>query len=97
MLSVIVIIPHLRVCNYTIIFQNGETLYKNTMNKAIDYVAKALSPNLDAYSLTLVWCALANARHPQASQVLQYLDKYSNTTGKIEAYKHKTRVKDNRH
>lgn len=63
------------------ILQSNEVLYKNAMNKALDFLAKSLSPELDAYSLALLSCALAAARHPQATQALQIMDKYANTSG----------------
>ena len=56
-------------------------LYKNAINKAQDYIAKSLSAELDAFSLALASSALAAARHPQAAEALQLMDKYANSTG----------------
>ncbi|XP_028159271.1 CD109 antigen-like [Ostrinia furnacalis] len=55
--------------------------YKNALNKAVDYLAKGLTPFLDAYALAVVGNALAVAKHPEASVALQYMDKYVNNTG----------------
>ncbi|XP_023935608.2 thioester-containing protein 1 allele S3 isoform X2 [Bicyclus anynana] len=60
--------------------KSNEILYKNAMNKALDFLAKNLSPELDAYSLALTSSALAAARHPQATLALQIMDKYANTS-----------------
>ncbi|CAH0404826.1 unnamed protein product [Chilo suppressalis] len=55
--------------------------YKNAINKAVDFLAKELSPSLDAYTLAVVSSALAAAKHPDASIAIQYMDKYINNTG----------------
>ncbi|CAH0748966.1 unnamed protein product [Diatraea saccharalis] len=55
--------------------------YKNEINKAVDYLAKELSPSLDAYTLAVVSNALAAAKHPDAAIALLYMDKYVNNTG----------------
>lgn len=62
--------------------KGSEILYKNVINKALDYIARSISPDMDAYSLALAGSALANAKHPQATQALQMMDKYANATGK---------------
>ncbi|CAH0603133.1 unnamed protein product [Chrysodeixis includens] len=61
--------------------KGSDVLYKNNINKALDYVVKGLSPKLDAYSLAVIGGALAVARHPQLTQTLEMMDKYANTTG----------------
>ncbi|KAJ8726365.1 hypothetical protein PYW07_001063 [Mythimna separata] len=61
--------------------KGSDVLYKNNINKAVDYIARGLSPELDAYSLALVGGALAVVRHPQLTQTLEMMDKYANTTG----------------
>lgn len=64
------------------LFQGSDVLYKNNINKAVDYIARRLAPELDAYSLAVIGGALAVARHPQLTQTLEMMDKYANTTGK---------------
>ncbi|XP_045774990.1 C3 and PZP-like alpha-2-macroglobulin domain-containing protein 8 [Maniola jurtina] len=66
--------------------KSNEVLYKNAMNKALDFLAKNLSPELDAYSLAVTSSALAAARHPQATQALQIMDKYANTSDASTLY-----------
>ncbi|KAJ2953639.1 hypothetical protein O0L34_g1251 [Tuta absoluta] len=61
--------------------KGSDILYRNTISKALDYVARGLSPDLDTYSLALVASALANARHPEITEALRLLDKRSNSTG----------------
>lgn len=61
--------------------QGSDVLYKNNINKAVDFVARGVSPDLDAYSLALIGGALAVTRHPQLTQTLEIMDKYANTTG----------------
>ncbi|XP_041986950.1 CD109 antigen-like [Aricia agestis] len=58
----------------------GEVLYKNAINKALDFVAKNISPDLDPFSLAVASTALAAARHPQATTTLQVMEKYANST-----------------
>ncbi|VVD02140.1 unnamed protein product [Leptidea sinapis] len=60
--------------------KGGDVLYKNTINKAVNYIAQHLSADLDAYTLAVVSYALTAARHPQASEALQHLEKRANTT-----------------
>ncbi|KAL4708067.1 hypothetical protein ACJJTC_009846 [Scirpophaga incertulas] len=55
--------------------------YKNTINKAVDYLAKSLDPSLDAYTLAVVGSALSAVNHPEAAVALQLMDKYVNNTG----------------
>lgn len=57
-------------------------LQKNSVNKAIDFVARGLSDRLDAYSLALAASALAAAKHPQASLALNMLDSHANASGR---------------
>lgn len=61
--------------------QGGDILYKNNINKATDYLAKALDPSMDAYTLAVVGAALTAAKHSQGVLALQMMDKYANTTG----------------
>ncbi|CAG9098707.1 unnamed protein product [Plutella xylostella] len=61
--------------------QSVDALHKNAINKAVDYIARALSDELDAYSLAVVANALAMTRHPQASKALQLLEPHTNGTG----------------
>uniref|UniRef100_A0A2A4K0R1 TEP1-F n=1 Tax=Heliothis virescens TaxID=7102 RepID=A0A2A4K0R1_HELVI len=61
--------------------KGSDVLYKNNINKAIDYLARGVSPELDAYSLAVIAGAFAVARHPQLQQTLEIMDKYANTTG----------------
>lgn len=61
--------------------KGSDVLYKNNINKAVDFVARGVSPDLDAYSLALIGGALAVTRHPQLTQTLEIMDKYANTTG----------------
>lgn len=58
-------------------------LYKNDINKALDYVARGVTPDLDAYTLAVIAGALAAARHPQLVQTLEIMNKYANTSGKF--------------
>ncbi|XP_049691725.2 thioester-containing protein 1 allele R1 [Helicoverpa armigera] len=61
--------------------KGSDVLYKNNINKAIDYLARGVSPDMDAYSLAVIAGAFAVARHPQLTQTLEMMDKYANTTG----------------
>ncbi|XP_022820433.1 CD109 antigen-like [Spodoptera litura] len=61
--------------------KGSDVLYKNNINKAVDFVARGLSPDLDAYTLALIGGALSVTRHPQLTQTLEIMDKYANTTG----------------
>ncbi|XP_049864919.1 CD109 antigen-like isoform X2 [Pectinophora gossypiella] len=61
--------------------KGSDILYRNAISKALEYVARELSPDLDAYTLALVSYALALDRHPRTSEALQLLDKHSNATG----------------
>lgn len=56
-------------------------LYKNNINKALDFIGRGMSPDLDAYSLAVIGGAFAATRHPQLTQTLEIMDKYANTTG----------------
>ncbi|CAH4004421.1 unnamed protein product [Pieris brassicae] len=60
--------------------KGSEILYKNAISKAVDYVGRHISEDLDAYTLAVVTSALTAARHPQAQRALQLLEKYANTT-----------------
>ncbi|CAG4944809.1 unnamed protein product [Colias eurytheme] len=60
--------------------KGSEVLYKNAINKGVDYIARHLSDELDAQALALAAAALAAARHPQATRALELMDRYSNTT-----------------
>lgn len=61
--------------------KGSDVLYKNNINKALDFVARGVSPNLDAYTLAVIGGALATTRHPQLTQTLEIMDKYANTSG----------------
>ncbi|XP_004927018.1 C3 and PZP-like alpha-2-macroglobulin domain-containing protein 8 [Bombyx mori] len=61
--------------------KGSDSLFKNNINKAVDYVARGLTASLDAYSLAVSGAALAAARHQHATLALQIMDKYTNTTG----------------
>ncbi|KAM3964840.1 thioester-containing protein 1 allele R1 [Aphomia sociella] len=61
--------------------KGSDILYKENIDSGAEYIASALSPQLDAYSLSLAAGALAAARSPHAARALQMLDRYGNTTG----------------
>ncbi|CAG5022083.1 unnamed protein product [Parnassius apollo] len=60
--------------------KGSDVLYKDEINKAVDYIARGLSPDLEPYALAVIAYALAAVRHPQASRALQMMDKYVNST-----------------
>ncbi|CAK1549918.1 unnamed protein product [Leptosia nina] len=60
--------------------KGSEISYKNAINKAVDYVARHITDDLDAYTLAIITSALTAARHPQAQRALQLMEKYANTT-----------------
>ncbi|XP_038206788.1 C3 and PZP-like alpha-2-macroglobulin domain-containing protein 8 isoform X2 [Zerene cesonia] len=60
--------------------KGSEVLYKNAINKGVDYIARHLSGELDAQALALAAAALAAARHPQATRAIELMDQYANTT-----------------
>ncbi|XP_013181291.1 PREDICTED: C3 and PZP-like alpha-2-macroglobulin domain-containing protein 8 [Papilio xuthus] len=60
--------------------KGSEVLYKEQINKGVEYVARGLAPDLDAYALAAAASALAAARHPQAGLALQMMDKYVNSS-----------------
>ncbi|XP_075992321.1 thioester-containing protein 1 allele R1-like [Anticarsia gemmatalis] len=61
--------------------KGSDVLYKNNINKALDFIARGVSPDLDAYTLAVIGGALATARHPQLTQTLEIMNKYANTSG----------------
>ncbi|KPJ15105.1 CD109 antigen [Papilio machaon] len=60
--------------------KGSEVLYKEQINKGVEFIARGLSPDLDAYALAAAASALAEARHPQAVLALQMMDKYVNSS-----------------
>lgn len=64
-------------------FQGGDILYQNAISKAVDFLARGVNDNLDAYSLAVMSTAFGDTRHPFATKTLQMMDKYANTSGKL--------------
>ncbi|XP_052755570.1 thioester-containing protein 1 allele R1-like isoform X2 [Galleria mellonella] len=61
--------------------KGSDILYKDNIDSGVEYIARGLSPQLDAYTLAVAASALAAARSPHATIALQMLDQYGNTTG----------------
>ncbi|CAH2104661.1 unnamed protein product [Euphydryas editha] len=59
----------------------NDLLFASAVDKATEYLSRALSPALGAPALAALAGALAAARHPQAAQALQLLERYANTSG----------------
>ncbi|XP_072936646.1 thioester-containing protein 1 allele S3-like isoform X2 [Epargyreus clarus] len=60
--------------------KGSDVLYKNAINKAVDFIARNVSEEMDAYTLAAAASALAATQHPQAAQALDLMDRYANTT-----------------
>lgn len=67
----------------SIYFQGGDILYQNAISKAVDFLARAVTDNLDAYSLAVMSTAFGDTRHPFATKTLQMMEKYANASGKL--------------
>lgn len=61
-------------------------LYKEQINKGVEFIARGLAADLDAYSLAAAASALAAARHPQAGLALHMMDRYVNSSGNCNYY-----------
>ncbi|CAG9566895.1 unnamed protein product [Danaus chrysippus] len=64
----------------------SDPLYKNAMNKALDYLADKVSESLEAPTLALVGAALAAARHPRAALALKALETHAHSDGGVNLY-----------
>ncbi|XP_026329682.1 CD109 antigen-like isoform X2 [Hyposmocoma kahamanoa] len=60
--------------------KGGDILYQNAISKAVDFLARGVNDNLDAYSLAVMSTAFGDTRHPFATKTLQMMDKFANTS-----------------
>lgn len=67
--------------NIVLIFQNQIPLYRNVINKAMDYIARNMANNDDIYSLALTSYALQLAQHNSKDYILQTFDSRATLQG----------------